>query len=265
MTEEDLIALKCWFDTYTKSFYSSNEEDQKNIMLKIDHTHNVCRDILEIASGVSLDENQKRIAEAIALLHDIGRFPQYAKYKTFRDAASTSHGRLGANTLVEEKILCNLPDREQQIITRVVNFHGAFTIPSMFDEDELLFMKLIRDADKVDIFRVFLEYYESPEEDRASATTFGVPDTPEYSEVMISKIMEGQMASYSKIKTENDFRLMKLSWVYDIHFNESIRILQKRNYINRIIEMLPQVDEVKSAAACVQNYISERLSNDRDN
>ncbi len=265
MTEEDLIALKGWFDTYTKSFYSSNEEDQKNIMLKIDHTKNVCKDIIGIAGGASLDENQKKIAEAIALLHDIGRFPQYAKYKTFRDAISTNHGRLGMKTIVEKKVLCNLPDREQQVITRVVNFHGAFTIPSVLDEDELLFMKLIRDADKVDIFRVFLEYYESPEEDRASATTFGVPDTPEYSEVMISSILNRQAAAYSKIKTENDFRLMKLSWVYDMHFNESIRILQSRNYINRIIELLPQTDSVKSAAACVRDYILERLSNDRDN
>lgn len=262
MTGEDLIKLKGWFDTYTKSYYSSNEEDQKNIMLKVEHTENVRRNIIEIAGASSLDENQKMLAEAIALLHDIGRFPQYAEYKTFRDAISTNHGRLGAKTLAEEKVLRALPDREERVITRIVNFHGAFTIPPGLNGDELLFMKLIRDADKVDIFRVFLQYYESPEEERASATAFGVPDTPGYSGEMLSCIIKRRVASYSKIRTENDFRLMKLSWVYDMHFNESIRILQERNYITRIIAMLPQTDEIKSAAACVQDYISERLRND---
>lgn len=262
MTEKDLILLKQWFSDYTKSFYSSNEEDQKNIMLKIEHTRNVCKNIVDIAGGSSLSEGQTRLAEAIALFHDLGRFPQYAEYKTFRDADSVNHGLLGSKTLLKENVLGMLPSEEQELIIQVVRFHGVYKIPSVLNGDTVFFLKLIRDADKVDIFRVFIEYYESPVEERASATAFGVPDTPEYSQLMLSCIRNRQIASYSHIKTENDFRLMKLSWVFDMHYKESVRLLQERNYLDRIIERLPQTEEIRSAVNIVRQYVSERLARD---
>jgi len=222
----------------------------------------VYNNIVEIAEGLSLSDNQRRLAQAIALFHDIGRFPQYAQYKTFRDANSISHGRLGAETLAQENVLRSLPDQEQQLIRQAVRFHGVFAIPTVLNRDAVFFLKLIRDADKVDIYRVFIEYYESPEDQRASATAFGVPDTPEYSEQMLSSLLQKKVASYAEIKTENDFRLMKLSWVYDMNFNASVRLLQERNYLNRIIDKLPRTDEIQSAIICLRQYISERLRND---
>ncbi len=262
MTDSDLIYLKDWFSDYTKSFYSTDTEDQKNIMVKVDHTENVCRNVLEIARESSVSEYDTRIAEAVALFHDIGRFPQYARYKTFRDADSVNHGLLGSETLINEKVLERLPDEEQQIIIQAVRFHGAFSIPGSMNGKTLLFLKLIRDADKVDIYRVFIEYYESPLEERASATAFGVPDTPECSNAMLSRILNKEIASYSDIKSENDFRLMKLSWIYDMHFDESVRMLLKRDYLERIINKLPRTDEVSAAVKSVREYIAERLGND---
>ncbi len=260
MTQEDLIYFKGWFLDYTRSYYSSDQEDQKNILLKVEHTYNVCSNIAGIAGASSLNGNQIRLAETVALFHDLGRFPQYAKYKTFRDAISVNHGLLGAKTLIKQNVLRDIPEDEQQLITQAVKFHGAFAIPSMLNGDTVLFLKLIRDADKVDIFRVFIEYYESPEEDRASATAFRVPDSPEYSKVMLACILNKRVASYTNIRTENDFKLMKLSWVYDMHFKESIRLLEERNYTNKIIDKLPQTDEIHSAVAVLRKYITDRLN-----
>jgi hypothetical protein len=263
MKDRDLENLKKWYDEYSGSYYSSDEEDQRNIQLKVDHTYNVCRNIVEIAEGESLNHNQLRIAETIALFHDLGRFPQYAQFKTFRDAISVSHGRLGAQTLAQGKILAALRDNERKVIMDAVKFHGAFAIPTVMNGDTVFYLKLIRDADKVDIFRVFIEYYESPADQRASATAFGVPDTEEYSESMLMSLCRKKIASYSQIKTENDFRIMKLSWLYDMNFNASIRLIQKRGYINRIINKLPQTDEIRTALTVLQEYVAERLSDDK--
>jgi len=260
MTEKDLQFFKAWFSDFTKSYYSSDTEDQKNITLKVEHTHNVCKNIIEIAQGSSFSETQIRVAEAIALFHDMGRFPQYTRYKTFRDAVSVNHGLLGSKILIQENVLLSLPSYEQQLIIQAVKFHNAFAIPPVLNDETILFLRLIRDADKVDIFRVFLEYYESPKQDRASATALGVPDTPEYSAVMLSCILKKQVASYSNIKTENDFKLMKLSWLYDMHFKESVKLMRKNNYIDRIIDKLPQTDEIKSAMATLKDYLSDRLN-----
>jgi hypothetical protein len=262
VTSEDLASFKKWFSDYTESFHSSNEEDQKNITLKICHTYNVCNNAIAISKGSLFSENQIGVAEAIALFHDIGRFPQYADYKTFRDAVSVNHGLLGSKILIKENVLHPLSHDEQQLIIQAVKFHNAFAIPPVLDQETVLFLKLIRDADKVDIFRVFLEYYESPGEDRASATAFKVPDTPEYSSIMVSCIVKKQVASYSNIRTENDFKLMKLSWIYDIHFRESLRLLQENNYIDRIVEKLPQTGEILSSVVLLKEYISERLNTD---
>lgn len=262
MKKEDLVYFKKWFSEFTKSYYIDNSEDQRNILLKVEHSHNVCKNIIDIAEALNFSEDRIMLAEAIALFHDIGRFPQYAEYRTFRDADSMNHGLLGAKTLQKEKVLCMLPDNEQQLIVDTVRFHGVYAIPSVLNGDDVLFLKLVRDADKVDIFRVFVEYYDSPEEERASATAFGVPDTPEYSKEMLSCILSGSVASYADIRTENDFRLMKLSWIFDMNFNESIRLIQKRDSLDRIIEKLPKTNEIKSAAECVHDYISERLSNE---
>ncbi len=260
MTRDDLIYFKSWFADYTRSYYSSDKEDQKNILLKVEHTDNVCGNIVRIAEGSSMEGNQVRLAETVALFHDVGRFSQYTKYKTFRDAVSINHGLLGSKILDEEKVLQRLPEDEQQLIIQAVKFHNAFAIPTVIDSNVILFLKLIRDADKVDIFRVFIKYYESPEEERASATAFRVPDTPAYSKVMLSCIKNKHVASYSNIKTENDFKLMKLSWVYDMHFKESVRLVQERNYVNSIIEKLPQTKDILAASEVLKEYISQRLS-----
>ncbi len=135
----------------------------------------------KIANELSLNENERLLSETIALFHDLGRFPQYARFKTFNDRVSVNHGMLGAQVLENEKVLLHLDEKEQELIIKAVKFHNAFSIPQNEKEEIVFFLKLIRDADKLDIWRVFLDYYESPSEERASAVGLGLPDTSEYS------------------------------------------------------------------------------------
>jgi hypothetical protein len=260
MREEDLRYMKAWFSEYTGSFYSDKKEDRKNISLKIEHTHNVCLNMIEMTKSLALDDNRARLAETVALFHDIGRFRQYAEYKTFRDADSKNHGLLGMKTLVRENVLQALPDNERSLILNTVKFHNAYAIPSGQSDEEMLFLKMIRDVDKIDVFRVFNEYFESPREERASATAFGVPDTPEYSRKMLSCLARKQIAAYSDIRTENDFKIMLLSWVFDLHFRKSIQLIQEKKYINKLISRLPRTDEIQSALIVLREYVQERLN-----
>ena len=259
MTRDNLIFYKKWFSDYCKSFYSSDIEDQKNIYLKEQHTFNVCKNIIEIAKELSLSNDQIILSEAVALFHDIGRFPQYAKYKTFRDNIPVNHGLLGAQTLLKEKILQNLPDEEEESIIQAVKFHNAFSIPKTEKEDIVFFIKLIRDADKLDIWRVFIEYYESPDENRASAVGLGLPDIPEYSEDVISCLYKKKIVSLSKIKTLNDFKLLQLSWIYDLNFKPSFRLLFERDYIDRITVKLPQTEEIQKVLFPLKEFVLQRL------
>lgn len=260
MTQDDLTYFKKWFSDYCKSFYSSNIGDQKNILLKEQHTFNVCRNIIEIVRKLSLSENDIMLAEIVALFHDIGRFPQYAQYKTFKDSISVNHGLLGAQTLIKERILQRLPDREQALIIQAVKFHNAFSIPKLEKEDIIFFIKLIRDADKLDIWRVFIEYYECPEEDRASAVGLGLPDTVEYSKNIISYLYKKKIIPLSKVNTLNDFRLLQLSWIYDLNFKDSLILITGREYIDRITATLPQTEEICKVSLFLREYVHTMIS-----
>jgi hypothetical protein len=259
MTQDDLNFFKQWFSEYCRSFYSSDIEDQKNISLKEEHALYVCKNMVQITQGLSLKEDQRLIAETVALFHDIGRFPQYAKYKTFRDNISVNHGALGAETLIEKKILEKLAGEEQDIIIQAVKFHNAFSIPKKEKEDIIFFIKLIRDADKLDIWRVFLEYYESPSEGKASAVGLGLPDLPEYSEDVLAGIYKKEIVSLLKVKTLNDFKLLQLSWIFDLNFMPSFQLLHERDYMQRIIAHLPQTDGIQKASLLLKEHIKTKI------
>lgn len=258
MTGNDLNFLKSWFASFVKSFYSKNEEDQKNIMLKVEHTYNVCGNIIEIAEDLSLGNNAMMLAETTALFHDVGRFPQYAEYKTFKDNVSINHGLLGAKTLIGEKVLNMLPERERNLIIESVRFHSAFKLPHLKDKDLISFLKLIRDADKLDIYRIFIEYYETPQETRASAAGLGLVDSQEYSIDILTCLHKRQIPSYTILKTLCDFRLMHLTWLYDLNFKSTYKLLVKRDYINKTIAGLPHTAEILSAIGALKEYINQR-------
>jgi len=259
MTGDDLSSLKKWFSDYTGSFFGSSNDDNRNLQLKAEHTQNVCANIREIAASLSLPLEKIILAEAIALFHDIGRFPQYKEYGTFNDRKSVNHGLLGANTLLKENVLQNLSEEERALIIQAVKFHNVFEAPHFEDENLTLFVNLIRDADKLDILRVFINYYESPEEERASAAAFGLPDTPEYSKEILERIYKKQKVSYTALRTVNDFRLMNLSWGYAMNFKASYRLLRERDYLNRVIKHLPGTEDIAGAAALVQEFVEEQL------
>ena len=61
-------------------------------MLKEKHSLRVCNEILNIGKNHNLTDNNLRLAEAMALFHDIGRFEQYTRYQTFVDKKSENHG-----------------------------------------------------------------------------------------------------------------------------------------------------------------------------
>lgn len=259
MNRHDLSLFKQWFSDYCASFYTADDEDMQNLMLKEKHTANVCANILSIAREESLDAGAAMIAEAVALFHDVGRFPQYAEYKTFMDRDSINHGELGAEVLAGSGILKNIPVWEQEIITASVKFHNAFRIPELENSDSIFFLKLVRDADKLDIWRIFFEYYTQDAKARPSAVGLGFPDTTEYSKEALACIFNKQLISLAMLKTLNDFKLTKLSWVYDLNFKVSLKRVIERKYIDNLAATLPQTDEIRQAIAFLHEHIRLEL------
>jgi len=157
MQQSRLDAIRQWFDGYVQTFYDIDPDGFRNILLKVEHTRKVCEVMDILATGEGLSPEEARLAGSIALLHDAGRFPQYRRWRTFRDSDSDNHARLSLEVIREQGLLEGVPAAERLLIEEAVRFHNLLAVPDRVQSPTGLFIRLIRDADKLDIWRVFVE------------------------------------------------------------------------------------------------------------
>lgn len=258
MTRSTLQELKTWFALYLERFVTDDPDEERHYRLKRLHTEKVCANIVAIAAGEGATPDEIVLAEAIALFHDLGRFPQYRRYRTFRDDDSINHAGLSVSVLREEGVLRNLSATEQLTIHQAVALHNVFAIPTSLPPIGRFFLALIRDADKLDIMRVFEDHFLGPAEERASGATLGLPDDPLCSPGVLAAVERGEMARLTTLATQNDFKLMLLSWVYDLNCATTFRLLQERHLLDAIAGTLPSTREVEQAVACVNSYVASK-------
>lgn len=260
MQQEQLNRLRHWFDEFANRFLGDDEYVNANLRLKQEHTRRTCQESVFLAGELALDENQTRIAELIALFHDVGRFPQFAHYRTYNDPRSVDHCRLGVEVLQREGVLDVLSSEERQWVVTAVEHHGRKTIGAELKGQTLLHAKLIRDADKLDIFRVVVEAYRHYRDDPGGfVLEIELPDVPEHTPEVLDAVMNGQLIDYGKLRTLTDMKLCQLGWVYDLNFSASLRRLVDRDYLQEIYTALPQTEAMKAVQRTIQEYVGARL------
>jgi hypothetical protein len=261
--KDDLARLHNWFAGYCRSFQTLPDDDRQPYLIKEAHTRRVCGNMARLTESLALDENDRLIAEAVALCHDVGRFPQYRQYRTFRDADSVNHGALGSRMLADERALDHLSLAERTLITQTVALHNVFQLPGQLDDRTLFFVRLVRDADKLDIWRLFIEYYALPEVERAAAVGLGLPDLPGCSAEALACLERGEMVRLVMLRTMTDFKLLQLSWIFDLNFDESFRMLEERDCIGRLAAALPSDPGIDRALRAVREYVERQLAGPR--
>lgn len=248
VSTEQLESFSTWFDEYTQSFLTTDEKINQNIELKIYHTRKVCAVIRELAIHLNLAPEAVNMAEATALFHDIGRFEQYKQFQTYSDARSFNHGEFGASILVEKGILNQLDAVERDILHKSVMHHNRKILPLDNNKQVNFYCKLIRDADKLDIFRVVTDYYEQCKNNKRNETIeLDLPDLPEITQSVIDDLRNHQSVDMRYLKTLNDFKMVQIGWVYDMNYGHTLSMMIKNNYLSRIRIELPDcqvVDEI---------------------
>ena len=129
---------------------------------------------------------------------------------------------------------------------------------------ELLFYsKLIRDADKLDILKLMSEDYEKEEKCRNPALEFNMPDTPGCSENIVTDILNNRMAKIADARNQNDVKLLRLSWIFDINFPATFALLKERGYLDTILSSMPETEEVHIIRRHLENCLNEAEINAR--
>jgi len=260
MEKENLLFFRSWFFDYVKKFYSDDLNVQRNIKLKEEHTLRVCENILLIGKSINLDENKLFIAETVALFHDIGRFEQFKKYRTFDDRKSENHAELSVKVLKDSNVLSCLTGNEQELILKSVEFHNLQKIPANLKPDTVLFLKLLRDADKLDIFKVVTEYYEEKDKNPNPALELELSDEPSYSHEFVDDILNFR-ASKNNLNTHNDMKLFQLTWLFDINFPVTFKCFKEKNYLEKIIRSLPDDENIRGVHEHLRDYLIQKFNN----
>lgn len=258
--EELLKNMHTWMDAYMKQFATDDEEVMQGIRIKMIHTGYVTAIARELAQHLQLAPHDVWLAEIMGLFHDVGRFRQYSMYKTFNDAQSEDHADLGLKVLAEEMpYMDDLPAEDAELVRFAIRNHNKKEIEPVADKRKLLFARILRDADKLDIYRVLLPYLtpdgvdKAPNFIKADASQLVSPD-------FVQDFAEGRQADYHRLRTHGDRKLVRLMWVYDINFSWTLRKMMERGYVDLIIKYLPEQEGLAIGIRRLRQYIKEKCA-----
>jgi len=241
MEQKDLEQINTWFERYVASYYSDDPVTRNSLKSRYEHILRTCQEMTYLTEALGLEDAGTCTAQAIALLHDIGRFEQFARYGTFFDHVSTDHGNLGAIILCQAGALAHLVYEEQEKITTAVKCHNRRALPGNLPDSHQFFARLIRDADKLDIFQTAYDYYRRRLSDSGDQDwEMELLDEPACSPEVVSALLAGQQIEHCHLQTVHDLQLAQIAWIYDVQFAPTYQRLKDRRVLEQLIGLLPE-------------------------
>jgi hypothetical protein len=249
--QRDLVKIS--FQQYCERFYINDPLYDKFIELKRFHTFKVCENIIDIGRSLKMDKDQLNFAEVLALLHDIGRFEQYRKYRTFDDSVSENHAILGLRVIEEEKILNGFTSEQIEVLSQSILNHNKRSVPENEPAKIDFYSRLIRDADKLDIWRISIEMNITFKlQDEVLSDSYIVPKS------FIQCFLDRQTIKMDQASSLYNNTLFKLSWIYDLNFTRSFELFRERNFGAKLLAKIPKSTEANNIAQIIEEYVSEK-------
>ncbi len=242
------------FAAYVENY---NSQDEK-VRLKIEHTYRVAALCEQIAKSAGCSAYEVELAWLTGLLHDVGRFEQLRNYGTFNDAQSIDHAAYGADILFQEgKIRDYITDSEEdELIENAVRFHSAYRLPESLDERTRKFGNILRDADKIDILKVNVDFSL---EDIYNVTTEDLRNAEVTKEVMES-LKEKHATLRSLKKTSVDHVVGHISLVFELVYPESLRIVNEQGYLEKLLSFQSWNEKTRAQFQEIRAIMEEYLA-----
>lgn len=266
------------FAEYVRNYDPSDEK----IKLKIDHTYRVAGLCQRIAESLGLSEPDVDIAWLLGMLHDIGRFEQIRRFGTFNDVQSVDHAEFGADLLFKEGLIrkfaegyyeeCELArsgnEEAEQIIKNnehhnkdtgllemAIRQHNKYRVKEDLTERQRMFCDILRDADKVDIFKVNADI---PMEIIYDVTTEELKNGIITKEVLES-FYKKKTVLKSVRKSAVDHIVGHISLLFELVYKESYRQAKEQGYVYKLLDFKSDVPEVNAEFDDMRKYVDEFL------
>ena len=225
----DRTKVRQIFNQYVSGY---NAADPK-IKLKIDHTYRVA-DLAQRIAGVQ-DIPSVDLAWLCGMLHDIGRFEQVRRYGTFIDAKSVNHAEFGADLLFREGLIerfdLSLSPEEMRLLESSIRHHNVYELPEDLCGTERTYCDILRDADKIDIYRV---NYETPFEDIYNVGLDELKRSA-VSEEVKECFRRGTTVLKDFKKTPVDYLVGHICLCFGLVYPVSNEIVRKQGYLDKLL------------------------------
>lgn len=262
--EKILKDAKEWMKSYMKSFYEDDETVMLGIRTKEIHTWYVTAYARDLAQHLGLAVHDVQLAELMGLFHDVGRFKQWQVYRTFSDAESEDHASISTSVIVTLPVWASLSDEDRDLMLFAINNHNKKNVAPAPSERHLGFAKILRDADKLDIYRVLEPYLDDAYGKGFAKQFIDVTDKESFAPGFLEKFVRAEQVDYNEIKTQNDRKLVRLMWVYDINYAWTMIRLKEKGYIEKIIASLPSNQQTELGFTRLRKHVDDKcLENDK--
>lgn len=236
-----------FFNKYTSNY----DLDNPRLKYKYFHSIRVMDNMIMLAKNMNLPYKDIELAKYIGLFHDIGRFEQYKRYESFNDH-NLDHGDYASNYLKENNILAkyDIDKTDYEVVYKAIKNHNKFKIENNLSKRELLFSKMIRDADKLDILYALSnkDIKESIRED----------DGP-VSALVADYFFNEEIIKNHPDSSKNEQLVTVFGFIYDINFGLSLDIIKTNDYYNKIYNRLKNKELFKPFIDKINEYINERI------
>ena len=266
------------FAEYVRNYDPSDEK----IKLKIDHTYRVAGLCQRLAESLGLSEPDVDIAWLLGMLHDIGRFEQIRRFGTFNDVQSVDHAEFGADLLFKEGLIrkfaegyyeeCELArsgnEEAEQIIKNnehhnkdtgllemAIRQHNKYRVKEDLTERQRMFCDILRDADKVDIFKVNADI---PMEIIYDVTTEELKNGVITKEVLES-FYKKETVLKSVRRSAVDHIVGHISLLFELVYKESYRQAKEQGYVYKLLDFKSDVPDVNAEFGDMRKYVDEFL------
>lgn len=242
-----------------------NDTHELGFELKVVHTEHVVENARKIATKLGLSDEDISLAELIGFLHDIGRFEEITFLKQF-DSIAFDHAAYGVKMLFDHHLIRNFIEDDQydEIIKTAIGHHSKLSIQDGINEKCLLHSKIIRDADKLDNFRVKIE------EDLSAifpgkAKSNDDMENATLSSSVYTSVMNQNCVNIRDRVTILDYWVCVLAFIFDLNFKATYQIVQDHDYINRLINRFTYHDlqtkrEMEDIRIVLNDFINRKVA-----
>jgi len=259
MKAADVKQARSWFRSYVKRFAAKDGSLHPTHAVKVAHSVRVARECRGIAAALRWKPADVAAAEAMGLLHDVARFPQFEKFRTLMDSDSINHGELGYKIIRDSDLASGWKPADTRRILAGIRYHNRHKPSNGIAPDAAAFLKLIRDADKLDIIGALTRLIAAGDFTSQPELFLGVdPDGPA-TPALVREVEQQWTGSYCNVHSLIDMNLIRTSWIYDLNYLPSLRAVVSRGLLDDIVDVLPDTREMRKIAAVTRRYVDGKM------